>query len=392
MKKYIPLLALIAMNISIAQTSQDSIYNNPQLTQNSAQRILSNSLGRKVTLGGYGELTYNQPNGGNGELDVQRMVILVGYNFNDDVQFVTEIEFEHVSEVFVEQAFINYSIGNNVSLRGGLMLIPMGIVNEYHEPTTFNGVERPAVDNVIVPTTWRELGVGVIGRFPDASLGYQAYIFNGFKSTESDGDGGLNGFLKGSNGLRSGRQKGIQSTVSSPTLSVKVEYYGILGLRMGLAGYFGDTQAEDNIEDLEGANIGIAMVGVDARYRYRRFTARGQFTYASLSDTEAYNIATDKDLGSSLLGYYVEGAYNLLPLNKKQRLDVFCRFERYDTHASTAGSLERNGSYNRQDITTGLSYHIAPGVVVKGDYQFRDNSSDSDNVDDRLNLGIGVWF
>jgi hypothetical protein len=159
-----------------------------------------------------------------------------------------------------------------------------------------------------------------------------------------------------------------------------------------LAGYFGDTQAEDNIEDLEGANIGIAMVGVDARYSYRRFTARGQFTYASLSDTEAYNIATDKDLGSSLLGYYVEGAYNLLPLNKKQRLDAFCRFERYDTHASTAGSLERNGSYNRQDITTGLSYHIAPGVVVKGDYQFRDNSSDSDNVDDRLNLGIGVWF
>ena len=85
MKKYIPLLALIAMNISIAQTSQDSIYNNPQLTQNSAQRILSNSLGRKVTLGGYGELTYNQPNGGNGELDVQRMVILVGYNFNDAI-------------------------------------------------------------------------------------------------------------------------------------------------------------------------------------------------------------------------------------------------------------------------------------------------------------------
>ncbi len=392
MKKYISLLALIAINISIAQTSQDSIYNNPQLTQNSAQRILSNSLGRKVTLGGYGEITYNQPESGNGELDVQRMVILVGYNFNDEVQFVTEIEIEHVSEVFVEQAFINYSIGDNVSLRGGLMLIPMGIVNEYHEPTTFNGVERPGVDNVIVPTTWRELGVGVIGRFPDASIGYQAYIFNGFKSTESDGDGGLNGFLKGSNGLRSGRQKGIQSTVNSPTFSAKVEYYGIPGLRVGLAGYFGDTQAEDDIEDLEGANIGIAMVGLDARYNFRRFTARGQFIYASLSDTEAYNIATDMDLGSALLGYYVEGAYNLLPLNKKQKLYAFTRFERYDTHASTAGDLMQNGSYNRQDITSGLSYHIAPGVVVKGDYQFRSNSSDGDNVDDRLNLGIGVWF
>ena len=392
MKKYFLLAALIAMNISFAQTSKDSISNNTQKIQNSAQRILSNSLGRKVTLGGYGELTYNQPEGGNGELDVQRLVLLVGYNFNDEVQFVTEIEFEHVSEVFVEQAFVNYSVGDNVSLRGGLMLVPMGIVNEYHEPTTFNGVERPAVDNTIVPTTWRELGVGVIGRFPDASLGYQVYVFNGFKSTESDGNGGLSGFLKGSNGLRSGRQKGIQSTVDSPTFSAKVEYYGIPGLRMGLSGYFGNTQAEDDIEDLEGANIGIAMVGVDARYSFRRFTARGQFIYASLSDTEAYNIATGKDLGSQLLGYYVEGAYNLLPLNKKQRLYAFGRFERYDTHASTAGSLKQNGSYNRQDITTGLSYHIAPGVVVKGDYQFRDNSLEGDNVDNRLNFGIGVWF
>jgi hypothetical protein len=294
--------------------------------------------------------------------------------------------------VFVEQAFINYSVGDNVSLRGGLMLIPMGIVNEYHEPTTFNGVERPGVDNVIVPTTWREIGVGVIGRFPDVSLGYQAYIFNGFKSTESDGNGGLNGFLKGSNGLRSGRQKGIQSTVNSPTFSAKLEYYGIPGLRMGLSGYFGDTQAEEEVRDLEGASIGVAMVGVDARYSFRRFTARGQFIYSSLSDTEAYNLATDKDLGSALLGYYVEGAYNLLPLNKKQKLYAFARFEQYDTHASTAGSLERNGSYNRQDITTGLSYHIAPGVVVKGDYQFRDNGLEGGNVDDRLNFGIGVWF
>lgn len=392
MKNYILLLALITINVSIAQTSQDSIYNNPQLTQNSAQRILSNSLGKKVTLGGYAELTYNQPESANGELDVQRMVILVGYNFNDDVQFVTEIEFEHVSEVFVEQAFINYSIGDNVSLRGGLMLIPMGILNEYHEPTTFNGVERPAVDNVIVPTTWRELGVGVIGRFPDASLGYQVYVFNGFKSTESDGNSGLNGFLKGSNGLRSGRQKGIQSTVSSPTLSAKVDYYGVPGLRLGLSGYFGKTQAEDDIEELEGANIGIAMVGADARYSYRRFTARGQFVYASLSDTESYNMATGRDLGSALLGYYIEGAYNVLPLKMKQKLYAFTRFERYDTHAETAGSLARNGSYNRQDITTGLSYHIAPGVVVKGDYQFRGNAADSYNVDDRLNFGIGVWF
>ena len=103
------------------------------------------------------------------------------------------LKLEHVEEVYVEQAFVNYNLGNNVNLRGGLMLVPMGIINEFHEPTTFNGTERPAMDNVIVPTTWRELGVGVFGRVNDLSLGYQAYIFNGFKSTEADGEGGFHG-------------------------------------------------------------------------------------------------------------------------------------------------------------------------------------------------------
>lgn len=375
-----------------AQTAQDSITFNPQLQLNAAQRILSGNYGQAVTVGAYAETTYNQPEGDNGELDVQRMVLLFGYKFNDKTQFVTEVELEHVEEVFVEQAFVNYSVGDNISLRGGLMLVPMGIVNEYHEPTTFNGTERPAVDNAIVPTTWRELGVGVNGRFPDASVSYQAYIFNGFKSTVSDGEDGVSGFLKGSNGLRGGRQKGIKSTVDSPTFSTKVEYYGFPGLRLGLSGYFGDTQAADDVEEIDGANIGIAMVGFDARYAFRKITARGQFIYASLSDTEAYNNLTGRDLGSALMGYYGEVAYNLLPLTAKQRLFAFARYENYDTHASTSGTLERNDAFNRTDLTTGLSYHIAPGVVVKGDYQFRDNNVENGDVANRLNFGIGVWF
>jgi hypothetical protein len=319
------------------------------------------------------------------------MVLLFGYKFNDKTQFVTEVEIEHVEEVFVEQAFVNYNVADNISLRGGLMLVPMGIVNEYHEPTTFNGVERPAVDNAIVPSTWREMGVGVTGRLPDASIGYQAYIFNGFKSTENT-DGEVTGFLKGSNGLRSGRQKGIKSTVDSPTFSTKVEYYGLPGLRLGLSGYFGKTQATDDVEDIEGANIGISMVGFDARYAKRRFTARGQFIYASLKDTKAYNDLTNRDLGSALMGYYAEVAYNLLPLSNEQRLFAFTRYENYDTHAETASNTTKNDAYNRTDITTGLSYHIAPGVVVKGDYQFRSNNSENSDVNNRLNLGIGVWF
>lgn len=392
MKKPILLFVLLCTALLSAQNVTDSIMLNPQKQLNAAQRLLSGNYASAVTMGAYGEMLYNQPEGDNGELDVQRLVLLMGYRFNDKTQFVTEIEMEHVEEIFVEQAFVNYNVANNVNLRGGLMLVPMGIINEFHEPTTFNGTERPAMDNAIVPTTWRELGVGVSGRFNDISLGYQAYVFNGFKSTEADGEGGVSGFLKGSNGLRGGRQKGIKSTVDSPTLSTKLDYYGISGLRLGFSTYFGKTQAADDIETINGANIGISMIGMDARYAYGRFTARGQFIHASLSDTEEYNALTGNDLGSALQGWYVEGAFNLLPMNNEQKLFAFARYEMYDTHASTDGSLVENEAYDRTDVTTGLTYHIAPGVVLKGDYQFRSNALENSDVKDRLNFGIGVWF
>jgi hypothetical protein len=392
MKKLIVLIILVMVSVVDAQTAQDTITFDPQKQLNAAQRLLSGNYGKAVTLGAYGEMTYNQPESNNGELDVQRLVLLVGYKFSDQVQFVTEIEFEHVEEVYVEQAFVNYAIAPNVSLRGGLMLVPMGIVNEFHEPTTFNGVERPAVDNVIVPTTWREIGFGVTGRSNELSIGYQAYVFNGFKSTSFGGDGGVNGSLKGSNGLRSGRQKGIKSTIDSPTLSLKIDYYGIPGLRLGVSSYFGKTQAEDDVEAIDGSNIGISMLGLDARYAFKRFAARGQYIHASLSDTENYNDLTGRDLGSALKGWYIETSYNLLAQEKSQRLFAFARYEKYDTHADTEGDLLRNDNYNRNDLTMGLSYHIAPGVVLKGDYQFRDNANADNDVQNRLNMGIGVWF
>ena len=393
MRRSILLIALVLTQVCIAQTVIDSITMDPQKQLNSAQRLLSGVYGSQVTIGAYGEMLYNQPDADNGELDVQRLVLLFAYRFNEKVQFFTEIELEHVEEVFVEQSFVNYNVADNINIRGGLMLVPMGIINEYHEPNTFNGTERPALDNVIVPTTWREMGIGVSGRLNSLSLGYQAYIFNGFKSTIADGEGGVSGFLKGSNGLRSGRQKSIKSTVDSPTFSTKIDYYGIPGLRLGFSTYFGKTQAADDVEEIDGANIGIAMLGLDARYAYKRFTARGQFIHASLSGTEAYNTLTEKDLGSALQGWYLEGGYNLLPKIKAQKLFAFARYEIYDTHASTAGNLVREAAYNRTDITTGLSYHIAPGVVVKGDYQFRSNEANGTaGVKNRLNFGIGVWF
>ena len=380
------IVTVLITAISIGQTVPDSLNTNPQNQQNAAQRILSGNINTGVTVGGYGEILYNQPEGNNGEIDVQRLVLLFGYKFNNRTQFVTEIELEHVNEVFVEQAFLQYSLNDNVNLRAGLMLVPMGIVNEYHEPTTFNGVERPSIDGAIVPSTWREIGVGVSGRFDNASLRYQAYIMNGFAS--------VNGtkVLGGSNGLRNGRQKGAKSTINKPTFSAKLDHYGILGLRLGLAGYVGRTQAEDDVDAIDGADVGIVMVGLDARYAYKRFTTRGQFINASISDTKEYNTLNNANLGSRLQGWYLEGAYNLLPQTKKQQLFAFVRYEDYDTHASVEGDLVRNLTYDRNEWTFGLSYKLAPGAVVKADYQIKDNAAIGSDAMNQLNFGIGVWF
>ena len=384
MKKFTFLIAISLSSIVLGQNAINQ--------QNTAQRILSGNINTKgVTVGGYGEITYNRPTGKNAELDVQRLVILFGYKFDDRTQFITEIEFEHVKEVFVEQAFLQYSLNDQINLRAGLMLVPMGIINEYHEPTTFNGVERPSMDKAIVPTTWREIGVGISGKSDEVSLRYQAYIFNGFQSTISDGNGTIiGGKLGGSNGLRGGRQKGAQSNFNNINFAGKLDYYGIPGLRLGLSGYFGRTQSPIDVEDVNGADVGIAMVGLDARYSKKRFTARGQFVHGTLSGTEVYNTATGKDLGSALQGYYIEAAYNLLSQEKKQQLISFLRYEDYDTHASIAGNLAKNNQYDRQEWTLGLSYKIANGAVVKADYQIKSNAAKI--TTNQLNFGIGVWF
>ena len=124
-------------------------------SQNSSEKQMLNlqTMATGLKIGGYGEITYNDPDSGVSEIDVQRLVMLFAYKFDDRVSFITEIEFEHVKEVYVEQAFLNYGVSDNFNLRGGLMLVPMGIVNEYHEPTTYNGVERPSLNNKLVPTT-----------------------------------------------------------------------------------------------------------------------------------------------------------------------------------------------------------------------------------------------
>ncbi|TVZ55102.1 hypothetical protein OD91_0344 [Lutibacter sp. Hel_I_33_5] len=387
MKKFLFFLTVsVSLSISAQNTQKDSININPQNQVNAAQRLLSSNINQKgLTVGGYAEAHYNSVSGQNALLDVHRVVMLFGYKFNDRTQFITELEFEHVKEVYVEQAFLQYSITDNTNVRAGLMLVPMGIINEYHEPTTFNGVERPSMDKAIVPTTWREIGLGLSGKFDDASLRYQAYMFNGFTSNNNGK------FLGGSNGLRNGRQKGAESTMNNINFAGKLDYYGLPGLRLGLSGYFGRTQSEKAIEDIAGSDVGVAMIGLDARYAYQRFTARGQFITANIADSKEYNAYYGSDLGSKLQGFYVETAYNLLPMNKKQQLFGFVRYEDFNTHASTDG-VAQNLSYDRNEWTFGLTYKVAPGAAFKADYQLKNNAVVGNAVTKQFNLGFGVWF
>lgn len=375
-------LLLAAVLISSVGFSQNNSTNN---YNNAGRTLLNNNLPQGITIGGYGQIDYNEYDGSKaGKLDIHRLVMLFGYKFNEKVSFLTEIEFEHVQEVYVEQAYLRYKLSENTNLLAGLMLVPMGIINEYHEPTTYYGVERPNVDNVIVPTTWRELGIGLSGNIDNASLKYQAYLFNGFKSYA----GGA-GFLKGSNGLRSGRQKGAEATVSSPNFSTKLDFYGISGLRLGVSGYFGDTQTDDT--GLEGSTIGVSMFGVDARYQFNNLELRGQYITAKLSDTEDYNALASKDLGSKMTGFYTEIAYGF-DLKGEEKITPFVRYEKYNTHADTAGSLVANKSYDKNELIFGLNYKVANGAAFKADYQIVNNAVTGSEAVKTFNAGVAVWF
>ena len=209
--------------------------------------------------------------------------------------------------------------------------------------------------------------------------------------------------MRGSDGLRKGRQKGAESTFQKPNYSGKISYYGLPGLKMGLAGYFGETNSslfdgldQNNIVDVakaDSSRIGVSMIGFDTQYTNRAFEAKAQIIYSGLNNTDEYNALTGKDLGSEMFGYYLELGYDVLSLfneNAEQRIVVFSRYEMYNTHFSTK-NIAVNNAYNRTDITTGVSYHVAPGAVLKADYQWRSDKAINE-FKPNLNLGIGIWF
>lgn len=400
MKKVFTLMVMVGVLLT-ANYAQE----NAAGYQNVAQKLLQSDS--KLTIGGYGEVHYNQvlnkQTRDNAVLDAHRMVLFFGYNFSKKTQFVTEVEVEYANEIWIEQLFLQHKLNDYVNLKAGMLLIPMGIINEYHEPTTFNGVERPAIDNKIAPSTWREVGAGFSGTILPASLKYQLYVVNG-----PTGYDGTKGLFKGSEGIRGGRQKASKSYMSSPNFTGKVEYYGIKGLNVGLSGYVGNSQGKQ-YDKLDEANtalklkadssvIGISMVGADARYQLKGLELRGQFYYTAFSNTEKYNRYTRtgtkiNDLGNSMYGYYAEAAYNVLRFCNKTNMELlpFVRYQEYDTHNTVNSNLTANAAYAVNSITTGLTLRLAKGAVLKTDVDFTKSKAATARTI-TLNAGIGVTF
>ncbi len=353
-----------------------------------------------TTVGGYGELHYNEPDGSaRGKLDLHRFVLYLGHSFTGDLTFKSEIEIEHTKieatetggakggEVSVEQAYLDWHFNSRIGLKAGVILVPLGIINQIHEPTTFNGVERPNFDNVIIPTTWREAGAGIYG-IVSQGLSYQLYVVAGLRAEGFNGD----------EGIRGGRQEALESSASNPSVTGRLEAVPVLGLKLGGSFFFGNTS--DGNDALGDATLSV--LSGDAQYSTGPFSFRAEGAFEHLSNAGQINatFAPVPIVGNEMHGYYVEGAYNVLPLmipETEQTLNIFGRYESYATQAGSEGtsiSLSTldllDGRYDREDITVGATYKPTYNTAAKVDYQFFNNQAGLNRK--QLNFGIAYSF
>jgi hypothetical protein len=349
-----------------------------------------------VSVGGYGELLYQgfdssrddgAPSGRRDDFDALRAVLYFGYKFSPSWILNSEIEVEHGStgeggEVSAEFLYLDYLWRPELNLRGGLVLVPMGLVNELHEPTVFLGARRPDVESAILPSTWRELGVGAWGDFGDFS--YRAYVVNGLDAT---------GFSAA--GLRGGRQKGARAKAEDFAVVGRLDWAGVPGLSLGASAWIGDSGQDLRTATGEGIAARTEIFEVHGEWKLRGFEARGLWAKAEVGDVAELNRALGlsgaNSVGEELEGYYLQLGYDLLSRRgSAQQLVPFVRFESLDTQAAVPTGFSRSAARQVESFTLGLSYKPIDRVVLKADFQDYDN--DAGTGIDQLNVAIGYTF
>lgn len=325
-------------------------------------------------IGGYGELHYNNLNGSGGasdkdEIDFHRFVLFFSHQFTDDIRFFSEIELEHSiaghdenGEVELEQAYIDFDLNDQVTARGGLFLLPVGIINETHEPPTFYGVERNPVEKDIIPATWWAGGAGLMGHFA-SGFSVDAYVHSGLKTS-----------MASNYSIRSGRQKVSEADAESLATTARVRWTGMPGVELAAS-----VQYQDDITQESDTTAGSAtLLEAHAIYSQGPFTLKALYAQWDLDGSGPKSVGADRQDG-----YYIEPSYRV-----NDKLGFFARYNEWDKQAGSNSGVAMDSGKKQWDL--GVNFWPHPDVVIKADYQDQDN--DNGQNQDGFNLGIGYQF
>jgi len=260
--------------------------------------------------------------------------------------------------------------------------MPMGFINEMHEPTTFLGASRPETERRIIPSTWRENGAGVFGEL--GPFDYRTYIVTGLDASEF-----------AASGLRGGRQKGSKAKAEDFAWVVRFDYAGTPGLLVGASGYFGNSGQGLTSDQGDSINVRTSIVEGHVEWRWQGLELRLLGTQATLDDVAALNqeldLAADESVGEEMVGFYLQAGYDVLRWVKgKSKLIPFVRWERLNTQDTVADGYVANPEYDQQIITAGVSYLPINQLVIKLDYV--DSSNEALSGVNRFELGLGYVF
>jgi hypothetical protein len=350
-----------------------------------------------LSVGGYGEIIYKNPSSKreNGTLattddstDVLRTILYLGYRLDEKFLINIELEFEHAGAndgsgfAGAEFAYVDYLNHPSLNFRAGLLLIPMGFINELHEPTIFLGVLRPDVESKIIPTTWRENGFGAwgdIGKFT-----YRTYLVNGFRGDNFTAAG-----------VRGGRQKGAEAKAKDLAWVGRLDFKPNDGSLIGASAYLGGSD-----HDVEGNGVKASATTqiYDVHLEWKKNAIQSRFLAAlaknngveSLNAVKATPLTGNQTIGEELRGYYVEVGYDFWQGVKGQALIPFVRYSSYNTQHKVPVGFSKNPANEVTKTILGVSVLPHPNVVVKADYEIEKNEAQTGT--DAFNLGLGFNF
>jgi DtxR family Mn-dependent transcriptional regulator len=345
----------------------------------------------RTALSGYMDFHFNNPEFSDAQLDFHRFVLLVTHSFSERIRFVGELELEHAvvegleekGELELEQAYVDFLLSRSFNVRAGMMLMPIGIINERHEPPVYYGVERPFNDTVIIPTTWFEAGAGVHGEL-GRGWRYRAFIVAPLDAAEFSAE----------EGLREGRQKGSEANVGRPAVTGRVEYVAVRGLTLGASGWSGRS----GFQFRPVFDVPVSLAEIDGRYSRRRLELRGQFSQVwidnagQLNEALALRVGVNPNIARVLRGFYGEAGYRAISNAAFGDVGAFVRYENFDTQFRMPTGYVGLPQFDRDAWVVGATYWPDPDVAVKFDYSLVRSRSSVVQAPDSFNVGLGWWF